>query len=103
MTYEPESTPPELLGSDAFGRPVYGHPLKAVQRPQAPVYGPAVPAPVQRAQGLSLGRVAVFAGATVAVSLALAVSLVAVAVSVVSLTVCVLVLRSVWRDVQKGR
>ncbi|MFF0704975.1 hypothetical protein ACFYVC_32200 [Streptomyces tendae] len=99
MTHEPEATPPVLLGTDTFGRPVYGHPLAH----QAPVYPPPVPAPARRFPGLSTGRVAVLAGAAVAVSLALAVSLLAVAVSVVALTVCLLILRSVWRDIQRGR
>ena len=38
-----------------------------------------------------------------ALLLAVAVSAVAVAISAVALTICVLILRSVWHDVSKGR
>lgn len=61
------------------------------------------PAPVQRPYG---AYVALGIGGAVALTfLAMAAALLAVAVAVgaVATTVCVLVLRSVWQDMQKGR
>lgn len=63
----------------------------------------AAPAPVQRPYG---AYVALGIGGAVALTfLAMAAALLAVAVAVgaVAATVCVLVLRSVWQDMQKGR
>jgi hypothetical protein len=98
---EPEypSPPPVILGTDAFGRPVYGHPLTS----QPPAYGPVVPLPPQRTAGPPVGRWIALAVTGAAVSLALAVSIIAVAISAVALTVCLLILRSVWNDIRKGR
>jgi hypothetical protein len=72
--------------------------LAQAQQPQS-----AAPAPVQRPYG---AYVALGIGGAVALSfLAMAAALLAVAVAVgaVATTVCVLVLRSVWQDIQKGR
>lgn len=64
---------------------------------------PPAPAPVQRPYGayIALG----IGGAVALTFLAMAAALLAVAVAVgtVATTVCVLVLRSVWQDMQRGR
>ncbi|MFF3338005.1 hypothetical protein [Streptomyces flavidovirens] len=59
-------------------------------------------APVPQSSGSAAKWVGIGAGASVFM-IALAVSAVAVAISAVALTVCVLVLRSVWQDIQKGK
>lgn len=73
--------------------------LQAQQLAQPPVcqHPPAAPR-----QPSNAGKwVAAGVGGSVLL-IALAISAVAVAAAVVSLTVCVVILRSVWRDVRKG-
>lgn len=59
------------------------------------------PAPVQHSSGGAAKWVGIGVGASVLL-LTVAVSAVAVAISAVALTVCVLVLRGLWADIQKG-
>ncbi|AVZ72967.1 hypothetical protein SLUN_12960 [Streptomyces lunaelactis] len=59
-------------------------------------------APVQQSSGGAAKWVGIGVGGSIFL-LTVAVSAVAVAISAVSLTICVLVLRSMWRDYQKGR
>lgn len=73
--------------------------VQAVQQ-QAPACNHQVP--VQQSSGSAAKWIGIGAGASVFM-VALAVSAVAVAISAVALTVCVLVLRSVWQDIQKDK
>ncbi|MDX5572894.1 MULTISPECIES: hypothetical protein [Streptomyces] len=63
---------------------------------------PTVPMPVARSHGGAAKWIGIGMGGSVFL-LAVALSAVAVAVSAVALTVCLLVLRSIWQDVRKGR
>lgn len=73
--------------------------LQAQQLTQQPTcqHPPAV-----RSSGSAAKWVGIGVGGS-ALLLAVAVSAVAVAISAVALTVCLLVLRAVWADIQKGR
>ncbi|QES45206.1 hypothetical protein DEJ49_33240 [Streptomyces venezuelae] len=93
----------QYLGTDTYGRPVYGKPATP---PATGGVAPAV-APLQPLvarpwgayiAGGCLGVIALAVLGTVAVfvMLGLAAVALAVALSAVALTVCVLVLRSVW-------
>ncbi|MGY5069375.1 hypothetical protein [Streptomyces griseus] len=73
--------------------------VTAAQQAQQP---PAAPAPVVQASGGAAKWIGIGMGGSVFL-VAFALSAVAVAISAVALTVCVLVLRSVWQDVQRGR
>lgn len=97
---------PQYLGTDEYGAPVYGTPATP------PATGGSAPLQpiVARPWGLYLagGCLAVIALAilgTVAVFLMLGLATVAVSIALaaVALTICTLVLRSMWRDYQKGR
>lgn len=59
-------------------------------------------APVQRQSGGAAKWVGIGVGASVLL-ITVAVSAVAVAISAVALTACLLILRSIWTDVRKGR
>jgi biotin carboxyl carrier protein len=77
--------------------------LATVQAAQAQQQAPCQHHPVPAPRPSSAGKwVAAGIGGSVFL-LAVAVSAVAVAVSAVALTVCLLVLRSVWQDVQRER
>ncbi|MEV6651188.1 hypothetical protein [Streptomyces sp. NPDC051219] len=74
--------------------------LQAQQLTQQ-VSGNQTPAPVQQSSGGTAKWVGIGIGGSIFM-VSLAVSAVAVAISAVALTVCLLVLRSVWQDMQKG-
>lgn len=69
---------------------------------QAQQQQPAPQPPAQQSSGGAAKWVGIGVGASVFL-LTVAVSAVAVAISAVALTACLLVLRSMWRDYQKGR
>lgn len=65
-------------------------------------YQPAPPpAPVVRTSGGAAKWIGIGVGGSVFL-LTVAISAMAVAISAVALTICVLILRSVWRDIRKG-
>ena len=72
-----------------------------LQAQQLAQYQPAAPAPVVRASGSAAKWIGIGVGGSVFL-LTVAISAMAVAISAVALTICVLILRSVWRDVRKG-
>lgn len=76
--------------------------LKAQQIAQLAQQQPAAPAPVQRQSGGAAKWVGIGVGGSIFL-LTVAVSAVAVAISAVCLTACLIILRSMWRDYQKGR
>ncbi|SCK37124.1 hypothetical protein H181DRAFT_03135 [Streptomyces sp. WMMB 714] len=84
---------PRQIGITEDGRPIYAWPSTQV--------APAPQAPVQRSGGGAGKWLAIGMGGS-ALLIAVAVSAVAVAVSVVAVTVCLVVLRGVVRDFQKG-
>lgn len=75
--------------------------LHTAQQAQQPACQHQRPAPA-KSSGSAVKWLAVGMGGS-ALILSVAVSAVAVAVSAVALTVCLLVLRSVWQDMRKGR
>ncbi|MFI5803015.1 hypothetical protein [Streptomyces sp. NPDC051561] len=74
--------------------------MEAARAVQPPTCQHQAPAP--KSSGSAGKWLAVGVGGSVFM-VALALSAVAVAISAVALTVCLLVLRSVWQDIQKGR
>ncbi|MER5461651.1 hypothetical protein ABT010_13375 [Streptomyces sp. NPDC002668] len=75
--------------------------LKAQQLTQQ-AQQPAAQQPVQRQSGGAAKWVGIGVGGSVLL-ICVAVSAVAVAISAVALTVCLLVLRSIWQDMRKGK
>ncbi|KFK91506.1 hypothetical protein IX27_00290 [Streptomyces sp. JS01] len=63
---------------------------------------PPAPAPVAAPSGGAAKWIGIGMGGSIFL-VAFALSAIAVAISAVALTGCVLILRSVWRDVQRGR
>lgn len=63
---------------------------------------PAAPAPVQKSSGGAAKWIGIGIGGSIFL-LTVALSAVAVAISAVALTVCLLVLRSMWMDMRKGK
>jgi len=76
--------------------------LAALQAAQQQPCQHQAPAPVQQQSGQAAKWIGIGVGGSVFL-LSVAVSAVAVAVSAVALTVCLLVLRSVWQDIQRER
>lgn len=79
----------------------YAEILAVVAAVQAVQQQPAPPAPVVRTSGGAAKWIGIGVGGSVFL-LTVAVSAMAVAISAVALTICVLILRSVWRDIRKG-
>ncbi|WP_406730909.1 hypothetical protein [Streptomyces sp. NBC_01794] len=75
--------------------------LQAQQLTQQ-IQQPAAPSPVQRQSGGAAKWIGIGVGGSIFL-LTVAVSAVAVAISAVALTVCLLILRSVWQDMRKGK
>lgn len=63
---------------------------------------PVPPAPVAQPSGSAAKWLAIGAAGS-ALLIAVAVSAIAIAISAVAVTACLVVLRSMWRDYQKGR
>ncbi|KIF69231.1 hypothetical protein HY68_12570 [Streptomyces sp. AcH 505] len=96
---EPEQyEQPVQIGVYNDGRPMYASAKHLAYQPPACHHH----APVQRTSGGAAKWIGIGVGGSVLL-ITVAVSAVAVAISAVALTVCLLVLRSVWRDVTKGR
>jgi hypothetical protein len=83
----------QQIGTDAYGRPVYGYPMAQPVAPQQPLV--ARPWGAYIALGLVGSIVATF------FLIGLARAAMAVALSAVALTICVVVLRDVWRSAQR--
>lgn len=79
-------------------------PPPACPHPHHPPLTPSAPstAPVQGSSGGAGKWIGMGIGGSVFL-LTVALSAVAVAISTVALTICVLILRSVWQDLRKGR
>lgn len=60
------------------------------------------PAPVQQSSGSAAKWIGIGVGGSIFL-VTVAISAVAVAISAVALTICVLVLRGMWTDAQKGK
>lgn len=97
--------PPQYLGTDGYGQPVYG-------TPPAPATGGVAPLQpiVARPWGMylaggCLGVIALAVLGTVAVFLMLGLAAVAVCIALcaVALTICVLMLRSTFRQTQREK
>ncbi|MFF1934325.1 hypothetical protein [Streptomyces sp. NPDC058228] len=76
--------------------------VQAAQILQAQQPTPQQPVVQAASSGSAMKWLAIGMGGS-ALLLAVAVSAVAVAISAVALTICVLILRSVWQDISKGR
>lgn len=96
----PEYEEPRQIGYDTYGRPVYASPQRMRVGPPACHHDHQ--APVQRQSGGAAKWVGIGVGGSM-LAISIAVSAVAVAISAVALTCCLIVLRSMWRDYQKGR
>lgn len=76
--------------------------IAAVLQAQQLTQQPPAPAPAAPSSGSAAKWIGIGMGGSVFL-VAFALSAIAVAISAVALTACVLILRSVWRDVQRGR
>jgi hypothetical protein len=88
---------PRQIGITADGQPIYALPQQYPPQPTACQH-----APVQRQSGGAAKWIGIGVGGSV-LMISLALSAMAVAIAAVSVTACLIVLRSMWRDYQKGK
>lgn len=93
--------PQQYLGTDPEGRPVYGTPATAPVAPLQPIR--VHPWGAYIAGGcLAVMALIAVAVAVTAIMIGFSIALAVLALVAVALTICLLVLRSMWREYQRG-